>query len=79
MGLFKLFPIRSESRALQFRAEAFNVFNHTQWNGINAGASCYGGPDNSAGDASCVITQTFLHPSGAHNPRILQLSLKFLF
>ncbi|HEX4167918.1 MAG TPA: hypothetical protein VHZ55_20835, partial [Bryobacteraceae bacterium] len=79
MGLFKRFPIKSEARAFEFRAEAFNVFNHTQWNGINANASCYGGPDNSAGDISCINSQTFLHPSGAHNPRILQLSLKFLF
>jgi Carboxypeptidase regulatory-like domain/TonB-dependent Receptor Plug Domain len=79
MGLFKRFPIRSEARALEFRAEAFNVFNHTQWSGVNAGASCYGGANNSAGDESCISSSTFLHPSGAHNPRILQLSLKFLF
>ncbi len=79
MGLFKRFPFRNEARAFEFRAEAFNVFNHTQWNGINSGASCYGGTNNSAGDISCITTQTFLHPSGAHNPRILQLSLKFLF
>ena len=32
----------------------------------------------SAGDQSC-LDQSFLHASGAHNPRILQLGLKFLF
>ena len=84
MGLFKRFPIRSEARALEFRAEAFNVFNHTQFLGAPSGtntvtASCFGGQNNSAGDSSCISTQNFLHPSGAHNPRILQLSLKFLF
>ena len=79
MGLFKRFPLKSETRAVEFRAEAFNVFNHTQWNGVYANAACYGGADNSAGDPSCISTQTFLHPSGAHNPRILQLSLKVLF
>ncbi|MGA8030433.1 MAG: hypothetical protein WB992_25100, partial [Bryobacteraceae bacterium] len=78
MGLFKHFAF-TENRALEFRAEGFNVFNHTQWNGINNGASCYAGPDNSAGDPSCIATQTFLHPSAAHNPRILQLGMKFLF
>jgi len=78
MGLFKRFAI-TEARAFEFRAEAYNVFNHTQWNGINSGISCYAGANNSAGDPSCVATQTFLHPSGAHNPRILQLGLKFLF
>ena len=86
MGLFKHFAI-SENRSIEFRAEAFNVFNHTQWlpmniNGdtsANVSASCYAGPNNSAGDPSCIATQSFLHPPGAHNPRILQLGMKFLF
>jgi hypothetical protein len=76
-GLFKNFYV-TESAHFEFRAEAFNVFNHTQWSGINNNISCYGGPQNSAGDASC-LDNTFLHPSGAHNPRILQFGLKFLF
>jgi hypothetical protein len=62
MGLFKHFPVL-ESRAVEFRAEAYNVFNHTQWSGVN----------NALGGSG------FLLPSGAHNPRILQLALKFLF
>jgi hypothetical protein len=78
MGLFKRFSLR-ESKAVEFRAEAFNVFNHTQWlpmtaNGLtssNVTASCYGA-------ASC-LSNSFLHPAGAHNPRILQLGLKLLF
>jgi len=77
MGLFKNFFV-TERANFEFRAEAFNVFNHTQWNGVNNGISCYGGANNSAGDASC-LDQSFLHPSGAHNPRILQLGLKFIF
>ncbi len=77
MGLYKTFHI-TESRYFLFRAEAFNVFNHTQWSGINASITCYGGPNNSAGDASC-LDSNFLHPSGAHNPRIMQLALKFYF
>jgi len=77
-GLFKNFAVNERGTGFQFRAEAFNVFNHTQWNGINNGISCYGGSNNSAGDASC-LDQSFLHPSGAHNPRILQLALKFIF
>ena len=43
MGLFKHFAF-SESRAFEFRAEGYNVFNHTQWNGINGGTSCFGDP-----------------------------------
>jgi len=49
------------------------VFNHTQWNGVNTTCNV----DTSAG-AAC-LEDSFLHPSGAHNPRILQLGLKFLF
>ena len=78
MGLFKHFEIKEE-RAIEFRAEAFNVFNHTQWNGVNTGTSCFGGSDFNAGDASCLANNNFMRPSGAHNPRILQLGLKFLF
>ena len=78
MGLFKHFEIREET-AVEFRAEGFNVFNHTQWNGVNTGTSCFGGSDFNAGDASCLANNNFMRPSGAHNPRILQLGLKFLF
>jgi hypothetical protein len=80
MGLFKRFSLgKSEVRSFEFRAEGFNVFNHTQWSGINGSPACYAGANNTAGDPSCVDTATFLHPSGAHNPRILQLGLKLLF
>jgi Carboxypeptidase regulatory-like domain/TonB-dependent Receptor Plug Domain len=87
VGLFKHFPLHSEQRAIEFRAEAFNVFNHTQWlpmtfNGLtssNNQAACYAGPNNSAGDPSCLPNSEFLHPPGAHNPRILQLGMKFIF
>ena len=77
MGLFKHFAF-TEARAIEFRAEGFNVFNHTQWNGVNSGTSCFGA-DFSAGDASCLANNNFLRPGGAHNPRILQLGMKLLF
>lgn len=76
-GLFKHVPIR-ERASLELRVEAFNVFNHTQWNGINNGFSCVGA-DNSAGNQSCFGSTNFLIPSGAHNPRILQFGMKFIF
>jgi len=77
MGLFKNFYV-TEKANFEFRAEAFNIFNHTQWSGVNSGISCYGGANYSAGDASC-LDNSFLHPSSAFNPRILQLGLKFIF
>jgi hypothetical protein len=33
-GIFKHFAIDKEHQAIEFRAEAVNVFNHTQWNGV---------------------------------------------
>ena len=77
-GIFKRFPIR-ENAAIEFRAEAFNVFNHTQFSGVNNYYSCVGGANNSAGDPSCFGTSNFLQATGAHNPRILQFGMKVVF
>ncbi|MGA7622271.1 MAG: carboxypeptidase regulatory-like domain-containing protein [Candidatus Acidiferrales bacterium] len=93
MALFKNIPIH-ESVSMQFRAEAFNVFNHTQWASNNSTASttgsggdaynsltCTGGANNSPIDPSCLNGgwNGFLQPEAAHNPRILQFGLKLLF
>jgi hypothetical protein len=78
MALFKRFAV-SEVKWFEFRAEAFNIFNHTQWAAINSGMSCYGGPSNSAGDPNCIAGSNFLHPNSVHRSRILQLGLKFIF
>lgn len=84
MGLFKRFALR-ESVSMEFRAEAFNVFNHPQWNGVNS-TTC--GLDFNSGSSECVFgdpangvptASTFLHPSGAHNPRIGEFALKIIF
>ncbi len=94
MALLKHFLI-TESKYFEFRAEAFNVFNHTEWAWLggdggsaanNAGSGittansigCYGGANNSADDPSCS-GNGLLRPASAHNPRILQLALKFIF
>jgi hypothetical protein len=77
-GLFKRIPVH-EAMAFEFRAEAFNLFNHTQWSGINPTISCYGGASMNAGTPDCIAGNDFLHPSGAHRARTLQLGLKFLF
>ena len=78
MALFKTVAV-SDAKSFEFRAEAFNVFNHTQWAGINGAMTCYGGPSNSAADPACLASSTFLHPNSAHRARILQLGLKFIF
>jgi hypothetical protein len=55
MSLFKHFKI-TEGSAMEFRIEAFNVFNHTEFRVFNPNIGntasntigCYGGPNNSA-------------------------------
>jgi hypothetical protein len=53
----------TESTRLQFRAEAFNVFNHTNPDGIRTSAT----------------SATFGKVISYRDPRILQLALKFNF
>jgi len=92
MAMLKHFRI-TEGSALEFRAEAFNIFNHTQFrvydpdnpgvSGYNV-ISCYAGPNYSAGyqasgGPDCVTGASFLHPVDAHRPRTLQFGLKLSF
>ena len=90
MALFKHFKPFSERLDIEFRAEAFNVFNHTQFritdpaNPGNTGnnvINCYGSQTDlySAGASGCLAGNSFLHPVDAHDPRILQFGLKGSF
>jgi hypothetical protein len=56
----------TESTQLQFRAEAFNVFNHAQFS-------------NPSGDISNSGSHGFGYVTKALDPRILQVALKLLF
>ncbi len=62
LSLFKNFNF-TERVGLQFRAEAFNVFNHVNYSAIDA---TLGSP-------------TFGQVVGTHDPRILQVALKLTF
>jgi hypothetical protein len=73
MSIFKHFAIR-ESMGVEFRAEAFNVFNHFEPGNLGGDSGSAGG----SGDTSFPAND-FLYINSAHNPRILQLALKFLF
>jgi hypothetical protein len=93
-ALLREFKVWGE-RSIQFRAEAFNLFNTTQFRIYdpargNTGSntiSCYGAWDSvytvglsfSAGSPSCNVGNGFLRPVDAHRARTLQLGLKFNF
>ena len=71
MALFKHFAIK-ESTAFEFRFEAFNVFNHSEWSGSSSPPS-FGGINGGFGSSG------FLEIGGAHLARVLQVALKFIF
>jgi hypothetical protein len=65
MALAKSLPL-TESKSLLFRVEAFNIFNHTQFNGAGA-------VDGNIGSS------TFGNTISAASARILQVALKVNF
>ena len=63
LSLFKNIKLHGESTYLQFRAEAFNVFNHTNFNGLSTN----------------ITSASFGAVTSANDPRLLQLGLKLYF
>jgi hypothetical protein len=85
MGVFKHFAIK-ESTAVEFRAEAFNIFNHPQYyiasasgSGQTVGMSCLMPPGGNAGSCIGPGGSSFGEISSAHLARVMQFSVKFLF
>jgi hypothetical protein len=83
MALLKDFKFDWHNSNLQFRAEAFNVFNQTQFilfdpirgNTAANTVNCY---DTAAPySAACSSSSGFLRPIEAHRPRTIQFGLKF--
>jgi hypothetical protein len=72
--LMKKFPLKSESRSLQFRLEMYNAFNHTQYAGIDNFALF---DETTAGFPQ--VNSTFGQVTSTRQPRVIQLSLRFDF
>jgi hypothetical protein len=71
MSIRKVFPIAGEKRYLEFKGEAFNVFNHTQFASVGTAAlfNATGGQTNT----------TFGRVTSAREARRLVMGLKFVF
>ena len=88
MALLRNFKAWHEKN-FEFRADVFNVFNHTQFilfdpNKENTAAnsvSCYGDQSTgySAGAPGCEAANGFLRPIEAHRPRTMQFGLRMDF
>jgi len=82
------FPIY-ERLKLQFRAEAFNIFNHPNFGTINAANYCSLDPNSPSFSSTCTFgqaTQTLARSLGGLSslyqtggPRSMQFALKFIF
>jgi hypothetical protein len=62
-SLFKNSKLRGENMYLQFRAETFNLFNHTNYSTVTTG----------------FISASFGEVTAANDARIMQLGLKLYF
>ena len=77
MTFSKSFPLKSERRVIMFRAEMYNIFNHTQFSGYSISPS-YSWPVWQNG----VLQQTnsgLGRYTGTQNPRQMSMSLRFQF
>jgi hypothetical protein len=77
MTFSKRFPLKSEQRVVLFRAEMYNIFNHTQFSGINSTIQY-----NLANWQNGVLTQTnsqLGRYTAALNPRQMSMSLRIEF
>ena len=66
ISLAKTFPLY-ETVHLEFRADAFNAFNHTNWNGVNT--------TYPSGNTQFPFGQV----NGANEARIVQVAAKVVF
>ncbi|MCC6856969.1 MAG: TonB-dependent receptor [Bryobacterales bacterium] len=71
ISLFKNFPIRSESRYLQFRWEMYNAFNHTQFQSVDTTARF----DPQGNQVNTRFGQVI----AARAARVIQASLRLAF
>jgi hypothetical protein len=78
MTFTKRFHFKNEQRQLMFRAEMYNIFNHTQFLGAATGQSYSWAPYKATGDLVPTNGGTGRYNLAAA-PRIMSMSLRFQF
>jgi hypothetical protein len=71
MSLGKRIPLGSESRTLQLKVEAFNVFNHVQFTGVNSGFIFNAQGQNTNANIGAL--------TGERGPRVVALEARVQF
>jgi hypothetical protein len=71
ISIFKNFPLFSESRIIQFRSEFYNMFNHTQFAGVDSTARF----DAAGNQVNTRLGQV----TSARSARVIQFALSFKF
>jgi hypothetical protein len=82
LSLFKNFPLGNGRRRIQFRVEAYNLLNHTQFGGntVNSGTGGQGVDNTLRFDPQGnQVNANFGKATVARNARIIQGSLRFSF
>ena len=77
LSFFKNIPFFSERRFLQLRWEMYNVFNHTQFSGVNSTARFDDNPTSATYRQQ--INTNFGQVTAARPARVMQGSLRFSF
>ena len=78
LSLYKHFKYR-ERLDTEFRAESFNVFNHTEYAWLGGGNGSAASNSPFASSNNTLQNDGVLRPASAHAGRILQLGAKFIF
>ena len=75
MTLAKVFPLGSEKRILKLQAQAYNVFNHTEINGINTGINF----NSTTNAVTNLQTLGYMNGTLANSQRILAFTVRLQF
>ena len=70
LSLFKNFNFNDQGTHLEFRAESFNTWNHTQFHNVSADVSF---------DPTGLVNNNFGAVTSAYDPRTFQVALKFYY